>query len=152
MPCVLTRGIELHLVRPIPKNTDLVVYGLILTKILLNRIVCDWVVSCKTKGYWRITKLVPNWQRWDTREYFTDKRRLCWKQEYLDRKQESGKDTKEYYIDKMRIWIQAYSSGKRSLVEFKDEMLMGLYDAELTETCLFLCLRSCSIKTRWRQY
>ena len=39
MPCVLTRGIELHLVRPIPKNTDLVVYGLILTKILLNGIV-----------------------------------------------------------------------------------------------------------------
>ena len=55
----------------------------------------------------------------------------------MARKQESGKDTKEYYIDKMRIWIQVYSSGKRSLVEFKDEMLMGLYDAELTETCLF---------------
>ena len=70
--------------------------------------------------------MVPNWQRWGTREYNTDKRRLCRKQEYLDRKQESGKDTKEYYTDKMRL----FASGKRSLVEFKDEMLMGLYDAE----------------------
>jgi len=26
---------------------------------------------------------------------------------------------------------------KRSLVEFKDEMLMGLYNVELKETCLF---------------
>jgi len=28
-------------------------------------------------------------------------------------------------------------ANKRSLVEFKDEMLMGLYNVELKETCLF---------------
>ena len=36
------------------------------------------------------------------------------KQEYLDRKQESGEDTREYYAT------------KGSLGEFKDEMLQGL--------------------------
>ena len=47
------------------------------------------------------------------------------KQEYLDSKQESYKDTREYYTDKRRLWIQAYAPDKRSLIEFKDEMLMG---------------------------
>ena len=37
----------------------------------------------------------------------------------------------------MRLWIQAYAPDKRSIVEFKDEMLMVLYNAELKETCLF---------------
>jgi len=41
------------------------------------------------------------------------------KQEYLNRKQESG----EYYIDMGKVWLQAYASDKRSLVEFRDEML-----------------------------
>ena len=41
---------------------------------------------------------------------------------------------------------------KRSLVEFKDEMLMGLYNAELKEICLFFMTRSCSINTRSRQW
>ena len=49
------RGIELYLVRQIPKNTDRVVSGLILTRVLSNVIILDWVVSCKlddTKEYW----------------------------------------------------------------------------------------------------
>ena len=41
MPCVLTRGIDFYLVRQIPKNTDRIVSGLILTKVLLKRIVRD---------------------------------------------------------------------------------------------------------------
>ena len=28
------------------------------------------------------------------------------KQEYLERKQESGEDTKEYYADKEELWLQ----------------------------------------------
>ena len=59
------------------------------------------------------------------------------KQEYLDRKQESGEDTREYYADKEELWLQVYAPNKRSLVEFKDEILKGLYDVELKETCLF---------------
>ena len=37
----------------------------------------------------------------------------------------------------MRLWIQAYAPDKRSIVEFKDEILMELFNAELKETCLF---------------
>ena len=36
-----------------------------------------------------------------------------------------------------KVWLQAYASDKRSLVEFRDEMLTWLYNAELKETCLF---------------
>ena len=92
--------------------------------------------------------------------------KLCWKQVYLDRKQESGKDTaerlrlcqkkkQEYlsrsqehdedtrdnYTDKLSLWIQANTPDNRSLVELKNEMLMELYEEELME-----------IKTRVRQY
>ena len=59
------------------------------------------------------------------------------KQEYLVRKQERDEDPRKYCTDKMRLWIQAYAPDIKSLVEFKDEMLMGLYNAELKETCLF---------------
>ena len=59
----------------------------------------------------------------ETRRAHADKMKR--KQEYLDRKQESGEDTREYYAT------------KRSLGEFKDEMLKGLQDAELKDTCLF---------------
>ena len=59
-----------------------------------------------------------------------------WKQEYLVRKQERDEDPRKYCTDKMRLWIQAYDPDKRSLVEFKDEMLMGLFNAELQETCM----------------
>ena len=54
------------------------------------------------------------------------------KQEYRDRKQESGEDPREYYDSKEELWLQAYV-----LVEFKDDMLKGLYDTELKEICLF---------------
>ena len=54
---------------------------------------------------------------------------------------------------KKELWLQAYSTNKRSLVEFKDEMLRGLYKAELKETCLcFLCLRKQNGKERLSQY
>ena len=41
MPHVLTRGIELYLEKQKPKNTDRVVCGLTLTKVLLNEIVLN---------------------------------------------------------------------------------------------------------------
>jgi len=72
-------------------------------------------------------------------------------EEGLAKKLESDEDTREYHTHKIRLWIQAYAPNKKSLVEFKDEMLMGLCNAELKETCLFLCLRSCSKKVRSRQ-
>ena len=59
------------------------------------------------------------------------------KQEYLDRKQESGEDTNEYYTDNKRLWIQAYAPSKRSLVWIQGWNAHGLYDAGLKETCLF---------------
>ena len=60
------------------------------------------------------------------------------KQEYLYWSQEHDE---EYFTDKLSLWIQAYTPDKRSLIEFKNEMLMKLYDEELME-----------IKTRLRQY
>ena len=47
----------------------------------------------------------------------------CQKQEYLDRKQERGKEKNKHYTDNRRLWIQAFAPDERSLVEFKDEML-----------------------------
>ena len=38
---------------------------------------------------------------------------------------------------KEELWLQAYSTNKRSLVQLQDEMLRGLYDVELKETRLF---------------
>jgi len=58
-------------------------------------------------------------------------------EEGLAKKLESDEDTREYHTHKIRLWIQAYAPNKKSLVEFKDEMLMGLCNAELKETCLF---------------
>ena len=63
--------------------------------------------------------------------------KMKWEQEYLSRKQESGEDTKEYYTAKEELCLQAYDPIKRSLDKFKDNMLKGLYDAELKEACLF---------------
>ena len=56
MPCLLTTEFKLYLVKKIPKNTDGVVSGLILTRVSLNGIVHDLVVYCRTdnKGYGRI--------------------------------------------------------------------------------------------------
>ena len=38
----------------------------------------------------------------------------------------------------MRLWVQAYAPAQRSLTEFKNAMLMGLYNTELRKTCLIL--------------
>lgn len=58
------------------------------------------------------------------------------KQEYIARKQERNKDPWNYYTDKLRLWVQAYPPAKRSLVEFKNAMLLGLYSAKRRNTCL----------------
>ena len=58
------------------------------------------------------------------------------KQKYLARKQTRNEDARKYYKDKLRLWVQGYAPAKRSLVEFKNAMLLGLYDAELRKTCL----------------
>ena len=55
-------------------------------------------------------------------------------QEYLARKQTMKRS--KYYTDKLRLWVQAYAPAKRSPVEFKHAMLLGLYNAELRKTCL----------------
>ena len=64
----------------------------------------------------------------DTRRVHTVNMKLYRKQEYLDRKQESGEDTREYYTSKETLFLQAYAPDKRSLVEFKDKMLKGMYN------------------------
>ena len=58
------------------------------------------------------------------------------KLEYLARKQSRNVDARKYYTDKLILWVQAYAPARRSLVEFKTAMLMGLYNAELRKTCL----------------
>ena len=80
----------------------------------------------------------------ETGEFFTEflkqlsqeKDEEDWKQEYFARKQERNEDPRKYYTDKLRLWEQAYAPAQRSLNEFKNAMLMGLYNAELRKTCL----------------
>ena len=84
-------------------------------------------------------------ENYETGEFFTEllkkfsqeKDEEGRKQEYTARKQEQNKDPRKYYTDKMRLWVQAYPLAKRSLIEFKNAMLMGLYNAELRKTRLF---------------
>ena len=56
--------------------------------------------------------------------------------EYFQRRQLRNEDARQYYTDKLRLFVQAYSSARRSLVEFKTNMLMGLYNADFRKTCL----------------
>jgi len=58
------------------------------------------------------------------------------KQEYVARKQGRNEDPRKYYTDKLRLWVQAYAPARRSLTEFKNAMLLGLYNTELKKTCL----------------
>ena len=58
------------------------------------------------------------------------------KMEYLYRRQAINEDAPQYYTDKLRLFVQAYPPARRSLVEFKTNMLLGLYNAELRKTCL----------------
>ena len=57
-------------------------------------------------------------------------------EEYLQRRQARNEDARQYYTDKLRLFVQAYPPARRSLVEFKTKMLLGLYNAELRKTCL----------------
>ena len=56
--------------------------------------------------------------------------------DYLQRRQLRDEDARQYYTDKLRLFVQAYPPARRSLVEFKTNMLMSLYNAELRKTCL----------------
>ena len=58
------------------------------------------------------------------------------KMEYLTRRQARNEDARQYYTDKLRLFVQAYHPARRSFVEFKNSMLLGLYNAELRKTCL----------------
>ena len=58
------------------------------------------------------------------------------KMEYLHRKQARNEDACQYYTEKLRLFVQAYPPARRSLVEFKTNMLLGLYNDELRKTCL----------------
>ena len=58
------------------------------------------------------------------------------KMEYLQRRQARNEDARQYYTDKLRLYVQAYPPARRSLVEFRTNMLLGLYNAELRKTCL----------------
>ena len=54
----------------------------------------------------------------------------------MQRRQLRNEDARQYYTDKLRLFVQAYPPARRSLVEFKTSMLMGLYNADLRKTCL----------------
>ena len=49
------------------------------------------------------------------------------KMEYLTRRQARNEDARQYYTDKLRLFVQAYPPARRSLVEFKNAMLLGIY-------------------------
>ena len=57
---------------------------------------------------------------------------------FTHEKDEEGRKMEylQYYTDKLRLFVQAYPPARRSLVEFKTNMLLGLYNAELRKTCL----------------
>ena len=68
---------------------------------------------------------------------FTHKKdKEVWKMECLARRQARNEDARQYYTDKLRLFVQAYPPARRSLVEFKNNMLLGLYNAEIRKTCL----------------
>ena len=47
--------------------------------------------------------------------------------EYMARRQARNEDARQYYTDKLRLFVQAYPPARRSLVEFKNAMLLGIY-------------------------
>ena len=63
------------------------------------------------------------------------------KMEYMARRQARNEDAQQYYTDKLRLFVQAYPPARRSLVEFKNSVLLGLYNAELRKTCLMFMLK-----------
>ena len=56
--------------------------------------------------------------------------------EYVNWKQGRNEDPRKYYTDKLRLWVQAYAPARRSLTEFKNAMLLGLYNTELRKIFL----------------
>ena len=52
----------------------------------------------------------------------------------MQRTQARNEDARQYYSDKLRLFVQAYPPARRSLVEFKTDMLLELYNAELRKT------------------
>ena len=64
-----------------------------------------------------------------------------WKMEYMAKRQARNEDARQYYTDKLRLFVQAYPPARRSLVEFKNSMLLGLYNPELRKTCLMFMPR-----------
>ena len=56
------------------------------------------------------------------------------KMEYLARRQDRNEDARQYYTDKLRLFEQA--NPPASLVEFKTNMLLELYNSKLRKTCL----------------
>ena len=57
------------------------------------------------------------------------------KMEYMARRQARKEDVRQYFTDKLRLFVQAYPPARRRLVEFKNAMLLGLYNAELRKPC-----------------
>ena len=62
-------------------------------------------------------------------------------------RQARNEDARQYYTDKLRLFMQAYPPARRSLVEFKTNMLLGLYNAKLKKTCLMFIPKD--IKHEW---
>ena len=58
-----------------------------------------------------------------------------WKMEYMVRRQARNEDARQYYTNKLQLFLQTRPPARRSLVEFKNGMLLGLYNAELRKTC-----------------
>ena len=75
-----------------------------------------------------------------------------WKMEYLQRRQMRNEDARQYYTDKLRLFVQAYPPARRSLVEFKTNMLMGLYNADLRKTCLIFMPKEIKMNGISRQF
>ena len=103
---------------------------------------CEENVTVRGSARQEIVLLQPEGQafgNYETGEFFTEllkkfsyeKDEEGKKQEYNARKQTKNEDPRKYFTDKMRLWVQAYPPVKRSLVEFKNVMLIRLYNTEL---------------------
>ena len=59
------------------------------------------------------------------KKYLQEKDEESRKQKYTTRKQGRNEDLRKYYTDRMRLWVQAYSPAKRSLIKLKMLCLWG---------------------------
>ena len=94
------------------------------------------IVLLKPDGFafdsYKIGEIFPELLKKFTHEKDEEGRKM----KYLARRQASNEDARQYYMDKLRLFVQAYPPARRSLVEIKNAMLLGLYNAELRKTCL----------------